>query len=234
MDLYIRAVEEGIPVQVIHNASIMNAAAACGLQLYNFGQTVSIPFFTPEWRPDSFYPKIKFNRSGGLHTLCLLGMCTCQPPSLCTMSMAHACAPLPTAPDIKVKEPDFAALMQGRTAFEPPRFMSVNTAIEQLLELEERNEGGAYSADTKCFGVVRVGMDDQLIVSGTMDELRTVDFGGPLHSFVIAGEMHELETRMYEFFHISKRSDLGTVEPGTVCDTYEDFDRLGTAGAYKR
>ena len=124
--------------------------------------------------------------------------------------------------------------MQGRTAFEPPRFMSVNTAIEQLLELEERNEGGAYSADTKCFGVVRVGMDDQLIVSGTMDELRTVDFGGPLHSFVIAGEMHELETRMYEFFHVSKRSDLGTVEPGTVCDTYEDFDRLGTAGAYKR
>ena len=73
MDLFTRAVEMGIKVQVIHNASIMNACAACGLQLYAFGQTISIPFFNDEWRPDSFYHKMKFNLSGGLHTLCLLG-----------------------------------------------------------------------------------------------------------------------------------------------------------------
>ncbi len=51
----------------------MNAVAACGLQLYNFGRTVSICFFTEEWRPDSFYEKILENSSIGLHTLCLLG-----------------------------------------------------------------------------------------------------------------------------------------------------------------
>jgi diphthine synthase len=71
-DLIIRAKELSIPIQTIHNASIMNAVGACGLQLYNFGQTISIPFFTDNWRPDSFYDRIKENRNLGLHTLCLL------------------------------------------------------------------------------------------------------------------------------------------------------------------
>lgn len=38
-DLLLRAAEEGIHVETIHNASIMNAVAQCGLQLYQFGQT---------------------------------------------------------------------------------------------------------------------------------------------------------------------------------------------------
>ena len=72
-DLLLRARAAGITTRVIHNASIMNAAGACGLQLYSFGQTVSIPFFRDSWQPDSFYDRIVFNASGGLHTLCLLG-----------------------------------------------------------------------------------------------------------------------------------------------------------------
>lgn len=63
----------GVQVQIIHNASVMNAVGACGLQLYRFGEAISIPFFTETWRPDSFYDKIKSNRLLGLHTLCLLG-----------------------------------------------------------------------------------------------------------------------------------------------------------------
>lgn len=59
-------------VEVVHNASVMGAVASCGLQLYSFGYTVSIPFFEGEWRPSSFYDKIKYNTGGGMHTLCLL------------------------------------------------------------------------------------------------------------------------------------------------------------------
>ena len=33
----------------------MNAVASCGLQLYRFGETVSIPFWQDGWRPDSWY-----------------------------------------------------------------------------------------------------------------------------------------------------------------------------------
>lgn len=54
----------------------MNAIGCCGLQLYNYGRTVSIVFFTETWKPDSFYDKIKDNLSLGLHTLCLLGQCS--------------------------------------------------------------------------------------------------------------------------------------------------------------
>ena len=50
----------------------MNAVGACGLQLYNFGQTVSLVFFTETWKPDSFYDRIKENVDLGLHTLVLL------------------------------------------------------------------------------------------------------------------------------------------------------------------
>ncbi len=42
-------------------------------QLYNFGETVSICFWTEDWRPDSFYDKIAVNKERGFHTLCLLG-----------------------------------------------------------------------------------------------------------------------------------------------------------------
>ena len=45
-DLELRARQQGVPVRVVHNASIMNAVGACGLQLYRFGEAVSIVFFT--------------------------------------------------------------------------------------------------------------------------------------------------------------------------------------------
>lgn len=73
-DLIVRAKTLGVETEVVHNASIMNAVGACGLQLYRYGEAISIPFFTETWRPDSFYDKIKANRAIGLHTLCLLGM----------------------------------------------------------------------------------------------------------------------------------------------------------------
>lgn len=50
----------------------MNAVGASGLQLYNFGQTVSLVFFTDSWKPDSFYDRIKENSDLGMHTLILL------------------------------------------------------------------------------------------------------------------------------------------------------------------
>uniref|UniRef100_A0A8C7G4R4 diphthine methyl ester synthase n=1 Tax=Oncorhynchus kisutch TaxID=8019 RepID=A0A8C7G4R4_ONCKI len=89
-DLVLRAVNAGIQYRVIHNASIMNAVGCCGLQLYNFGETVSIVFWTDTWRPESFYDKIKKNRDLGMHTLCLLGegRKIYEPPRFMTVSQA--------------------------------------------------------------------------------------------------------------------------------------------------
>ncbi|KAI9015057.1 tetrapyrrole methylase [Gaertneriomyces semiglobifer] len=176
-DLVLRAQELKIPVVPIHNASIMNAIGCCGLQLYNYGQAVSIVFFTENWRPDSFYDKIKVNRSVGLHTLCLL--------------------------DIKVKEQSIENLARGRKIYEPPRYMTVNQCVEQLLEVEERRKENIYSADTIAVGLARVGCNDQKVVAGTLQELLDVDFGGPLHSLVIAGPMHFLEADALRVFAVN-------------------------------
>lgn len=178
-DLWLRARQMGIEVEMIHNASIMGAAGACGLQLYNCGHTVSIPFFEENWRPTSFYPKIKFNRQGGMHTLCLL--------------------------DIKVKEPDFEAMMRGKTKYLPPRFMSVNTAAEQLLEAEEKEAQQAYDGNkTLCVGLARMGQPTQCIRAGTLEELRKYDFGGPLHSMIICGDLHDLEMEVLKEYLIDE------------------------------
>jgi diphthine methyl ester synthase len=167
-DLVLRARGAGVKVELVHNASIMGAAGACGLQLYNFGHTVSVPFFEDNWRPTSFYPKIKYNRRGGMHTLCLL--------------------------DIKVKEPDFQAMMKGRTQFLPPRYMSVSVAAQQLLEAEELHREEAYDGNTTlCVGLARMGQPTQTMVAGTLEELSRSDLGGPLHSLIICGVLHDLE-----------------------------------------
>ncbi|XP_067677876.1 diphthine methyl ester synthase-like [Haliotis asinina] len=178
-DLILRAVEKGIQYRVIHNASIMNAVGCCGLQLYNYGEAVSIVFWTDTWRPDSFYDKIAINRDRGMHTLCLL--------------------------DIKMKEQTIENLMKGNKIFEPPRFMSVSQAAEQLLEIVQRKgeEGGqdlALSEDTVCVGLARVGCDDQKICVATLKQLTSVDLGQPLHSLVIPGHMHPLEIDMLNLF----------------------------------
>lgn len=175
-DLMIRAQDEGVEVHVIHNASIMNAAGACGMQLYNFGATISIPYFTETWRPSSFYDKLVYNAKGGMHTLALL--------------------------DIKVREPNLEALMRGRTKYDPPRFMSVGEAVAQLMEVEAGRGGGVCGPEALGIGLARVGQPTQCIVSGTLAELATVDFGGPLHSLVLCGDMHELERVLFDRFRV--------------------------------
>lgn len=70
VDLMQRAKERGIKTDVIYNATVMNAVAVTGLQLYKFGKTTSIPFHKAE----TPYNIIKENKSIGAHTLCLLDL----------------------------------------------------------------------------------------------------------------------------------------------------------------
>lgn len=86
------------------------------MQLYRFGETVSIPYWTKNWQPSSFYEKIISNRQRDLHTLCLL--------------------------DIKVKEPTIESITKRNKEYMPSQFMSVSEAASQLLQvIEKRLEG---------------------------------------------------------------------------------------------
>ncbi|KAL4068679.1 tetrapyrrole methylase [Scleroderma yunnanense] len=187
IDIVLRARSSNIPVRVIHNASIMNAVGACGLQLYNFGQTVSLVFFTDTWKPDSFYDRVRENAGLGLHTLVLL--------------------------DIKVKEQSEENLARGRKIYEPPRYMSIPQAVSQLLEIESlRAENILSPKTTLAIALSRVGgdADNQRIVCGTLEELSqqpTEAFGEPLHSLVIVGKrLHHLEVEYAETYAVCKET----------------------------
>lgn len=180
-DLWLRARQRGIEVRVVHNASVMNAIAATGLQLYRFGETISIVFWDNNWKPTSFYDKIVSNYKMGLHTLALL--------------------------DIKVKEQTVENLMKNKKIYEPPRFMTVQQALEQLMEIEEEKKEGVCGPDNLVVGVARLGRQDQAIAFGTCPAVAAADLGGPLHSLVIcAKELHELETEFLELYRCNDRA----------------------------
>lgn len=183
-DLYLRAKRMQVDVSVIHNVSIMNAIGCCGLQLYHFGPTVSIPFFTESWKPASFYDKIRANKTLGWHTLCLL--------------------------DIKVKEQSEENLFKGRKIYEPSRFMSVKHALKQLYQIEQDRKEGVASDDAIAVAMLRIGSSTQKIIAGTIRELLDAEegiFGEPLHSLIIPGNMHELELEMLRQFFIDKNKN---------------------------
>uniref|UniRef100_A0A182THH9 diphthine methyl ester synthase n=1 Tax=Anopheles melas TaxID=34690 RepID=A0A182THH9_9DIPT len=194
-DLMLRAKEKGIKTSIVHNASIMNAVGCCGLQLYHFGETVSIPYWDDSWKPDSFYDKIVANLKHGLHTLCLL--------------------------DIKVKEQTLESLMKKKREYMPPRFMSVSEAADQLLQIvakksheeagvqpDQQKENGLRE-NTLIVGLARVGHDTQQILACSLSEMRNVDLGPPLHSLIIPnGQLHPLEMEFLQQFAELKQQIL--------------------------
>lgn len=180
-DIILRARESNVRVEIIHNTSIMGAISCTGLQLYNFGKTISIPLFENNWQPRSFYYNILINRQGRMHSLCLL--------------------------DIKVKEPDFESMIRGRTKYLTPNYMRINKALEQLIYIESVEKKCAYnSRRTLCVGMARLGHKESCIIAGTMDELLHQDFRGPLHCLIICGKLHECELDFIQNFVLKDSS----------------------------
>ena len=71
--LYKECRESGVKCKILHNASILEAVAETGLQLYKFGKITSMPKWQPEknYTPDSFMDVVKENESIGAHSLIL-------------------------------------------------------------------------------------------------------------------------------------------------------------------
>jgi len=181
-DLMIRAKELGVNVEVIFNASVLNAIGVVGLELYKFGKTTSIVFPDADWYPSTPYDVVKENNSIGLHALCLL--------------------------DIKVAEPSREemrkAIMEEREPKPmPPRYMTVKESLEVLLRIEEDKKEQVISKETLVIGVARLGHPDMKIIAGTVEELMLVDFGEPLHSLIIPGKLHHIEEEVIKSLRLN-------------------------------
>jgi len=173
-DLILRAKEKDIPVKIIHNTSIFNAISSAGLELYKFGKTTSIPYWEGNFKPTTPYDYIKQNKELKAHTLCLL--------------------------DIKVKEEGYDSVLKKDKEYREARFMTVNEALQILLDIEEMREEKVISEDTKVIGIARATHDDECIKSGTIKELLHFDFGKPLHCLIIPGDMHFMEEEAFEMW----------------------------------
>ena len=167
MDLYLRAKKEKIEVNVIHNASILTAIGSTGLQLYKFGKTTSIVFPEENWLSETPYDAIKQNKANGLHTLCLL--------------------------DIKISEPTKEELKKGKQTTQPPRFMTVKDALNTLQMIENKRKEEVITPELLVVGCARLGTQTPKIVAGLYKKIMKTNFGEPLHSLIIPGNLHFLE-----------------------------------------
>ncbi len=159
IDLFKLAKEQGVDVQVVHNASVLTAIGATGLQLYKFGKTTSIPFIEDHPNLETPYHILKQNQELGAHTLFLL---------------------------------DLKPHLQ--------KFMTVPEAITILQQIETKLEENILSKDTKAIGCARLGTKTQLIKSGTLKELKELDFGAPPHCLIIPGKLHFVEEEMLDLW----------------------------------
>ncbi|XP_954151.1 diphtine synthase, putative [Theileria annulata] len=196
VEIYYKAMNSGINVNVIHNASILNSVGITGLQLYRFGETVSIPFFEENWKPFSFYDKIMQNYNNNLHTLCLL--------------------------DIKVRERSVENIMKNKLIFEEPSYLlpviyNFEFGIFPYYSNINMNTVTHYhnyyynftiilrfkigKIDFMVIGIARLSSEDQIIKSGKLEDLLNFDFGPPLHSLIVCSpHLHHYEQLFFNHY----------------------------------
>jgi diphthine synthase len=82
---------------------------------------------------------------------------------------------------------------------EENRFMTVNEAINILLDIEKQKKAGSFTPDTLCIGVARLG-GDTTIKAGFASELQKEAFGKPPHCLIVPGKLHFMEKDALELF----------------------------------
>ncbi|RLF42104.1 MAG: diphthine synthase [Thermoplasmata archaeon] len=80
------------------------------------------------------------------------------------------------------------------------RFMTINEGIEILLKMEGKKDDGLFDKDSIICGVARAGSPNPTVKAGRIRDLEEYDFGPPLHTIVIPGDMHFLEIEALEVF----------------------------------
>jgi diphthine synthase len=73
------------------------------------------------------------------------------------------------------------------------KYMTVNQAIQIILDIESKRKEKVFTKSTLCIGVARIGADDQKIKAGKAEKLLSEDFGEPLHALIVPGKLHFVE-----------------------------------------
>ncbi len=75
------------------------------------------------------------------------------------------------------------------------KYMTANEGFEVLAAVEKELKGGLITPKRLVCVIARAGSDDALVKAGYFSDIAESDFGPPLHSIVIPGELHFLEAQ---------------------------------------
>lgn len=81
---------------------------------------------------------------------------------------------------------------------EKNRYMTANEGLELLLKMEDMLKKRLFTDDTIACVVARAGAPDPVVAANTINVLRKKDFGPPLHTLVIPGNLHFMEIESLE------------------------------------
>jgi diphthine synthase len=73
------------------------------------------------------------------------------------------------------------------------RYMTANQGLEYLLKVGEERKDDKLNNESLAVVLARVGSQKPMIRADSFKNLLNEDFGGPLHSLIIPGELHFME-----------------------------------------
>jgi diphthine synthase len=76
---------------------------------------------------------------------------------------------------------------------EEQRYLTVNEALQTLLELEKQKKEQVATSMTLVIGVARAGSPEPVVKAGYIEEVVTFDFGAPPHTLIFPGKLHFME-----------------------------------------
>ncbi len=80
---------------------------------------------------------------------------------------------------------------------EEQKYLSVQQALDILETIEKRKKENILKKEMTVIGCARLGSDDYLVKAGSIEKIRKVNFGRPLHCLIIpAQKLHFAEEEM--------------------------------------
>lgn len=73
------------------------------------------------------------------------------------------------------------------------RYLTINTALKTLLELEKQKKEQVITKKTMVVGVARAGSPKPVVKAGYINDVINFDFGAPPHTLVVVGKLHFME-----------------------------------------
>ena len=86
-------------------------------------------------------------------------------------------------------------------------FMTANDGMKILLDIEDKLGKDLFKSGSIICVVARAGSPKPLVAAGTIKELIEQDFGGPLHTIIVPGELHFMEREALEVLSGLKKVD---------------------------